>query len=78
MNNLKLSAMMKRFPRFLEALMKDASALINKMKQKLNTRNMRLVKQAIRSAKRKDTNVPFWSPEKGGVTCLCYIHFKPL
>ena len=74
MNNLRLSAMMKRFSRFLEALIKDASILINKMKQRLNTRNMRLVKQAIRIAKRKDTSVPFWSPEQGGVICLGYVY----
>ena len=44
MTNLKLFCYDEAILKFLEALMKDASALINKMKQKLNTRNMRLVK----------------------------------
>ena len=73
---------MRRRSSFLEALMKDALALINKMKQKLKVSNMRLAKEAIRIAKRKDLKVSFWSPEQGGLICVCYIHIyidlKPL
>ena len=74
--NLELSAMMRRRSCFLEALVKDALALINKMKHRLNTRHMRLVKEAIRIAKRKDLKISVWSPEPGGLICVCniYIH----
>ena len=74
LNNQKLSAMMRRRSCFLEALMKDALALINKMKHRLNTKNMRLVKEAIRIAKRKDLEISFWSPEPGGLICVCNIY----
>ena len=64
--NPKLFAMMRRRSSFLEALMKDALSLINKMKHRLNTRHMRLVKEAIRNAMR--------TPEASGLICVCTIY----